>query len=140
MVSFVPFKDYLLVYIIIILILIILALLVKKMRYKETGSIIKGGDDYLKTKDPDELGVGGKLLFEDSNNFKDREIKIKPEIERSITVDITTMKPGAMVKPTPAEILARAKEEQRKCPKCNAGLPSDTNYCFECGAILDEEK
>ncbi len=62
------------------------------------------------------------------------------------TTQTTTSTTGITQKPpssqnghglTPAEILSRAKLQERKCPKCGAGLPSDTSYCFECGTVLD---
>lgn len=143
------YTIYLVVLIIIIIVLIILVLLARKVRYKATGVETKEDDQYLEGSDASELGVGGNLLFEDTNGYKTVEETLKPEEQRSINVAGAAMKSSdtsgttdseeSSGKPTPAEILARAKLEERKCPKCGAGLPEDTTYCFECGAILEEK-
>lgn len=141
--------DYSIIYIgiiVIIIILLILLLIARKMRYKEAGAEKEEDDDYFKTEDPDELGIGGKILFEDSKGYAEGKDESEPETERSISVDrlsqsrgIGKGQKGLAGKATAEEIMARAKRREKKCPKCNAELPIDTSYCFECGATFEEK-
>jgi hypothetical protein len=127
--------------VIIFIVLLLLFLVVRKVPYKGPSSDEpkKDDDGYLKTKDAQELGVGGNIFFEDPVNYAvgDKFIRpgYKPEDHGAGVKD-----QASQDKPTPADILARAKSEERKCPACGAGLPKDTTYCFECGKTLDEEK
>ncbi len=139
--------DYSLIivaFLIVLLFLLILGSIARRMRYKETGVKKVEDDDYLETKDPDELGIGGDILLEDSNNYSNMKKSSEPETERSINIDrIAAVRSSAGKsvpgKATPEEILARAKLKEKKCPECGAGLPLDTTYCFECGATLDKK-
>jgi hypothetical protein len=140
--------DYtlmLIVMVIIIVLLVILIIFARKIKYKESGSeeIKEEEDNYFDTQDPDELGIGGNILLEESKNYTEpKEKRLRPETERSMTANKSPAGKkdiGKSQKSTPEEIMARAKKNEKRCPKCNAGLPIDTNYCFECGAILNSK-
>ena len=124
--------------VIIFIILLLLFLVVRRIPYKGTSEATRDDDGYLKTKDAHELGVGGNIFLEDPLNYSigDKFVRpgYKPE-DRGVGVKDQALND----KPTPADILARAKSEEKKCPSCGAGLPQDTTYCFECGKMLDEK-
>ncbi len=140
--------DYtwvIIIMVIIILIIIILVLMLRKIKYKQTNELIKDDDGYLKTKDATELGVGGNIFFEGPDQYYMNNKPVKEryegdaEVSRSLRADKKVQGDKGTTRPTPAEILERAKREEKKCPKCGAGLPKDTTYCFECGTMLDEK-
>jgi len=123
---------------IIIIVIVFIILIARKVKYTNTGFETKDDDDYLKTNNSSELGVGGDLLFTDSDEFKAKK-NLHVETERSIAVGKTadaTKGKSSVSKPTPQEMLTRAKSKDKKCPKCGAELPMDTNYCFECGNLF----
>jgi hypothetical protein len=129
--------------VIIIIIVLILLLLLRKLKYKPTGEVVKDDDGYLKTKDAKELGVGGDIIFQGPNQYvfegktvKDTHRGPKDGEEQVVA---TTAKGPISDRPTPSEIIKRAKETEKKCPKCKAGLPEDTIYCFECGEVFEEK-
>lgn len=133
--------------VVILIIIVILILLLRKVQYKQTTEIIKDDDGYLKTKDAKELGIGGNIILEDPNQYVIGGKTIKPGSEPKFTTDkgqkrYDRSKEAEVGKGgiTPGEILERARKEETTCPKCGAGLPNDTNYCFECGTIFDEKK
>lgn len=133
--------------VVILIIIVILILLLRKIQYKQTTEVIKDEDGYLKTKDAQELGIGGNIILEDPNQYVIGGKTIKPGSEPKYITDkgpkrYDRSKEGDMGAGgiTPGEILEHARKEEKKCPKCGAGLPKDTSYCFECGAILEEKK
>ena len=124
----------------IIAIVIILIFILRALKYKDTSQVVKDDDGYLKTKDAQELGVGGNIILEGPNDYVFGGKTVKPGFRGPPELDEHSVAASAKgpisSRPTPAEILKRAKEAEKKCPKCGAGLPEDTDYCYECGAVF----
>ncbi|WP_455393219.1 Ig-like domain-containing protein [[Eubacterium] cellulosolvens] len=137
------FTWYIVIIIIIILVIIILVFMLRKLQYKQTNKIIRDDDGYLKTEDAKELGIGGNIFLESPGDYTFEGKAVKPGFRGPSEQDKTAAAYSAQGpisdRPTPAEILKRAKESEKKCSKCGAGLPKDTNYCFECGEVFKKD-
>jgi hypothetical protein len=129
--------------VIIIITILFLVLILRKLKYKQTGEVVKDDDGYLKTVDADELGIGGNIILESPQDYAFEGKSLKPEYRGPKGQDESEAAFSARgpisERPTPTEILKRAKEKEKKCTKCGAGLPQDTTYCFECGEVLEEK-
>jgi hypothetical protein len=130
--------------VVIIIVIFLLLILIRKMKYRQTGQVIKDDDGYLKTKDAKELGIGGNIFFEGPSQYvyEGKTGGTPQRGPKAMDEDViaTEAKGPISDRPTPTEILQRAKSEEKKCPNCDAGLPEDTTYCFECGTTFDEKE